>query len=652
MHPSDNIRFYRDLRGKYRTADPASVPRVLLFSWGGESRALTDEICARGAELPVRLERARLSQASLELDNVANHDIAACVLIVSRAALDSESFPVIAASCTRDELMTRESFRLFVLFAGALTAEEFRREMSSDPTSDISNPLDILRENVQLTDNLNSQSASDTAIQLLREYLNELEALRVGRSFCIWKERWFGFVRGCLRALRLQMLLAAGAILLVAARFHDFGNRDWFPWLYVGLGEMWWFVLIALVSLARQSTPGLVGAVLPVVVVIFGTLLSGSILQLWIVTPHWPYLLTGIGVGVLADLMGRMLADHDRKERFIEPGDIKPKEKRVPLPGRRRFRHLFGAPLFPPAIRVFISYSETSPWGKSSACRLHRALDAAGTATFFAPHSIERGTSWRHRLRQEMANASVVVILLDATTAKMKWPNAELATASNHQLTTGLPAIVVLCKPGLTSANLAFSTNAYMRCLLEPDRHRDPALLRIVNYRPGMDSELVTLISKRYRRGAMSVIPVLLSAYIELPLLGLKGLLAAIGAVSCFGFWVGLLVVTWHYSLHHVAPISWLAQRNVLGTVFFLLSYWLGFAARLAVGNQFEIRNRISAGLRTMEAIGFIVFVSLSLPKVSVLTAVDGVLCCALGIILASFYISIVLEKNKRHESF
>lgn len=636
----EGVKFYTDRTGKTRSADPEKLPYVLVFAWDTESRGIADKLCALETSFPAIVHTVEEVKVHESLLDVVGGDVLACVLFVTRAAIGRPSFDEVVKACT-GEITLRPDFRLFVHLVGGLTFDDLMKIKNEWPNPD--NPVEALIDSVHIPSYLD-KNPYETSVRLLQNYLSELPQFRNRVTFEAWKNQLNAPIKWFFYVLILQMIVSTGILALFGTKLI---NSDLFPWLLFGLGQLLFLSTLALFSLSTRLVSNFLSrcilAVMPVI--------WFNIIPLAVITPHWMYLLAGFFTGAITDVAWRMLIRLERKQCVVQLRHESNMPLNVPVPGKRYFHFLLNGPIFPQHVHVFISYSESSPWSAAVAVNLHNELAKLHITSFFAPDSIEPGSSWRYRLQDEIGRCTVFIFLLDEVSATKRWPEAELRAASLLQFKSGLPAIIVLHHLGMNHNTIQHIASNHVLALLQHSSDAEPSLLRIIEHASGKESLFAQSISKKYQWQAVSVIPVYLASFLELPFLLIGSLLSYLGVLGSFVVWATMATIVW-FKLHGIDPVSWLGQHQLISWFFLLSAYLLGFSARLALGVWFEMRYRlpgmeriasIATGWKKLEVIVLLFLCISLLTSTSYMGLVYAAITCALGIVLGSFYIEYLL---------
>ncbi|MEW6533596.1 MAG: toll/interleukin-1 receptor domain-containing protein [Thermodesulfobacteriota bacterium] len=607
--------------GRYVSRLPSSLPEVLILSWDGGGLAFSRLLSPDDKPLPARLRIMEMTEGT-SVQALMGSKILCAVLLVSRKAVQHPTFAPVVQVCI-GAASRRRLFRLFVHLID-VTPDEFR-----------SLPLEAVKDLLDTVQMREQTEGSVIALQAaLRRYLQALPELRNHLRHEGWRQSANSLLSHAPQVLMIQLTVSLGCLAYLGQE----AQAGWyFAWLLFGLGEAWFLSLLVLLSL-----PTLVDSSF----FIRSTLLVVPILMLavWppsILAPHWPYLLAGFCTAALLDRAGRRTANAQRKWIGVDLDQWCKSEDRVSVPGHYTFSFLTRGPLLPPKAKVFISYARSSEWGRTVALSLHQAFQQAGVTSFLDAEKIPYGSSWRHRLQEELGSASVFVQVQDLVSTIRPWVIAELAFASSTQWECGLPLIVLVRHPHLQESSLPPDTPTLVRLSLFPVQQDELPLLSVIKYREDLPQTLAEELS-HYPSSGVSVIPPLLGALLNLGVAPFRVLLGVLGALSCFGAWVA--VVGFLGSLYSdLGPIAFLKERQLFSWFLLLMAYWLGFVASLGVASLFEVRHRLAginarfqactAGVLTV----LVAFLSLSSDPLSLIYA--G-LACALGVIVAADYVA------------
>ena len=538
---------------------PRVLPKILLLAWGeaeGAANAL-DALPAQVLPIPFADAAHRL------LDPTA----AACVLLLSRPALSDPHFAPLVRACSQ-ALGQRQEYRLFVHLVGISRQELDDLAPSSPALADL---LDL----VQFS---RSELPPDIAdlVENVAAHLERLPALMNALQFERWKQLALGLVPLSNLALMLAFIASWWQMTLHP---QEMLQSAWLPWILASLGVICYWSLLALGSFGSSLRTGgffrIVMAAFPLWLI--STIPSSKLVE------NWAFLLAGLCASILLDSSRRMWAQSRREHIHLST----PREGALPLaPGPaigRRWQMLTTAPLLGGEVRVFISYSHASPWGKKTALELHAALKGAGVRSFLDAEDIAEGTSWRHKLQREMGRATVFVAIQDALTCGRYWPNAELLAALKSQQYCGLPTLIILRHASLSTQQ---PPATLLESLLAQKGAVDPTLLRVIDYQPDTPRHLALGLANFNAAGLLNPALASILQFILAPVrIGLSslgaigpGIAILAGAAWLIGQSLGVEVAA---RLH---ASGWGAALALLG------AYWLGFVLRLAFASRFELR--------------------------------------------------------------
>jgi hypothetical protein len=293
---------------------------------------------------------------------------------------------------------------------------------------------------------------------------------------------------------------------------------------------------------------------------------------------------------------------------------------------------------------VFISYARSSEWGRTVAQKLHQELTKVGVPSFLDVVDIAPGSSWRHRLQEQLGSATILVQVQDAVTVTRPWVAAELTVAAFNQSLCGLPDIVILRHPDLKESDLPPSTPPLVRSSLFPGKQANRPLLHVIEYTPDVPQTLareLTRFGQRYRASAVCVIPPYLAAFLELGIMPFRGLLGTLGVLGSFGAWAVLGGAWWLWQ-KGTQPTAWLVERRLDFWCLLLIAFWLGFVSRLAVASRFELRHsqaNVNARFQYLSTIALVFILIWLVAVASPLAIVYAAPACDLGIIFGCDFI-------------
>jgi hypothetical protein len=634
--------FYFDENArKWASMEHSTLPRVLVLSWHADPRSMMEQLLSNVRSLPATFIPVPGDRVAGIMDDLKSKKFVACILFLSHAALADESLFEFVQICGK-LVLDRPEFRLFVQLADGLVFDELKAKAKDKAYGD-RNSAFVLTDSVHFS-HLHADDFAHTA-RLLQSHLLDLPRIRHRLAREWWESGWIKVSSIVVGSLRWLFLITAVGLVILGAYLK---SDPWGQWGYLGAGQLVYVSLVALLTLGTRITSGsffrwilLLG---PLMLVL--TLLSTA------VKIQWPFFLAGILTAVLLDVCVRSVARWKRRYLdVVEPPDRDPCE--ALCPGRRSFGFLAKGPWIPPRIRVFISYSEQSDehWGRRIAEDLKNELSRLNIEYFFAPDSIEPGSSWRHRLTFELYTASIFVQFLDDKSAASRpdcthWPALELGTVSAHQAICGLPAILVVCHPSMMPDTIPDGTHRYIRQVLSGSEGADESSLWVLNYEEGMARKFAQELSRKYRRQAVSILPIKMAAILEFLLMLPASLLCGIGVFGSIGIWLVLAAAT-VMRIRGADPAEWLLFKGYVPGALIVSAFWLGFVLRLAVSAGLELWHQLAGNNFKWRVIEVAALSGLCL-RLGILmhgiVLIYASLSVAFGVLLGSYYLRLTMK--------
>jgi hypothetical protein len=482
--------------------------------------------------------------------------------------------------------------------------------------------------------------------RLLQSHLLDLPRIRHRLAREWWESRWIKVSSIVVGSLRWLFLIAAVGLVILGA----FSRSDpWDQWGYFGAGAL---VYVSLVDLLTLGTRIISGSFFRWILLLVPLLLL-RFLPAAALSSQWPFLLAGVMTAVLMDVSVRSLAQWKRRslvvDRLLDGGRYGPL-----CPGRRSLGFLARGPWFPGRIRVFASYSERSDWGRKIAKELKNELSNLQIECFFAPDSIEPGSSWRHKLTDELRAASIVVQFLDKQSATFRpevasnrhWPALELAAASAHQAICGLPAILVVCHPSMMPDTMPNDTHPYIYQVLSGSEGADESSLWVLKYEEGMARKFAQELSRKYRWQAVSILPIKMAAILEFLLMLPASLLCGIGVLGSIGIWL-VLAAAMVMKIRGADPAEWLLLKGYGPGALMVATFWLGFILRLAVAAGLELWHQYAGNNFKWRIIEVAALIAVSFwlgLAAHGIVLVYAALSVAYGVLLGSYYLRLTMK--------
>ncbi len=634
----ESPHFYFDEKTqKWASMARSALPRVLVLSWHADPCSMTEQILSKVISLPAELVPVPGGRVSGIMDELESRETVACILFLSPAALEDESLYQFVQTCG-DLILHKPEFRLFVQLADGLVFDELKARAKDKAYGD-RNAAYVLIDSVHFSHE-HTDDFAHTA-RLLQSHLLDLPRIRHRLVREWWESRWIKVSSVVIGSLRWVFLIVAFGLVILGAFLR---SNPWGQWGYFGAGLLVYVRLVFLLTLGTRISSGsffrwilLLGPLL----LFLAFLLTGVKIQ-------WPYFLAGVLAAVLMDVCVRSVARWKRSSLETEKINKLLKGGRwgALCPGRRSLGFLAKGPWFPRRIRVFISYSEQSDWGHRIAKDLKDELKRLHIECFFAPDSIEPGSSWRHKLAFELGSSSIFVQFLDDKTAALRldgthWPALELAVASAHQAICGLPAILAVCHPSMMPDAMPNDAHPYIHQVLSESEGADESSLWVLNYEEGMAPMFAQELSRKYRRQAVSILPIKAAAVLELILMLPASLLCGIGVFGSIGIWLVLAAATL-MRIRGANPAEWLLLKGYGAGALIVSAFWLGFVFRLALSAGLELWHQL-AGInfkwRVIE-VAALVAVSCRLALAAQgIVLVYALLSLAFGVLLGSYYL-------------
>ncbi|MFZ4526484.1 MAG: TIR domain-containing protein [Chlorobium sp.] len=251
-------------------------------------------------------------------------------------------------------------------------------------------------------------------------------------------------------------------------------------------------------------------------------------------------------------------------------------------------------------VKVFISYTRSSPWACQSALHLNQILKSSAVDTFLDQDVLVDGCNWRAQLNNYLLGCNVVIALVDNQSIFKPWPAIELETALQCRSINHFPDIIVLLKPGTVASDTAypvfqnvldgshFQTNEQRPRIIEMDNQTIPSLVRAF---------------ERQSYSSSGVLPILLLSCLHMIFFPIIFLMNLIGNASpIIGYPVGLFVLAdWVWNLDLFFHLS----NPLRFTSSILIAYSVGFILRLIFAARYEYMVQHAQVLR-MYVVGLI----------------------------------------------
>ncbi len=594
---------------------------LCILSWAGQSRAASAYLAAsRAGTLLTRIVAVDDASQPDTIDYLLDHDeICGCVLVVSDLALKQPSFSEVVRACML--LMSRRAdFRLFVHLHGLSYSE-----LHSHATTAVQDLMDTVHF-PPIPDRL------DELERAIHAYLLNLPQIRDRMRFLRLKAAGCGL-------LRLFDLAQAGlmfwGIAYLAIHYQDGEalRSAWLPWILAGLGEMLFYSVLCLLSL---GTPVGAGGSLR-----WGVILASPWFLRWIpmatLLHSWRYIAGGFGLGFLMDTVRRYLAQEKRRRVAVELTGAEF------TPGQCRY-HASAVPALGLAPRVLISYARSSEWGSRTAFEIQSELTSCRIPSFVDVGMIV-GTSWRHKLMDELAAATVFVSVQDEITAPRYWPAAELEAALRGQENCGTPLVIVVRHPEMAVRELPAGTPGIVESVVHPRQTVDGSLLRVIDFTEDMPRQLARGLV--YHR-SVSLLGRGVGGAIYVVFMWPRIVMATLGTLGTAAGWLIAVLLYFQHSTGFDTCV-WLNDRSMTEWAVLLAAFWLGFTVELWVSSRFRLNAPEARGLATVNlaaAVGLagaIVYVLKCSAPFAYLWALVG---SGLGFLLAQDAVGVSFKKR------
>ena len=410
-------------------------------------------------------------------------------------------------------------------------------------------------------------------------------------------------------------------------------RSQWLPWIVAALGELLFYSVLCLLSLGTRVGKG--GQLR------LGVLLASPWFLRWIPSAtllgHWQFILGGFGLGFLMDTVRRYLAQEKRRSVAVELTGVEL------TPGQPAY-HASIVPVLGLPARVLISYARSSEWGRRTAFEIQGELTNWRIPSFIDA-GIFVGMSWRHKLKDELAEATIFISVQDEITAPRYWPAAELEAALRGQEYCGTPMVIVVRHPDLAVGELPAGTPGVVESVVQPRQTVDGSLLRIIDFREDTPRRLAQGLV--YQRSVSLVGPGV-GAAIYFVFMWPRIVLATLGTLGTLAGWTLAALL---YYLHSVGfdACVWLSERGMTEWTVLLAAFWLGFTVELWVSSRFRLNALKAGGLATVNLVaaaglaGVTAYLLRCSLAFAYLWAVDG---AGLGFLLAQDAVAVSFKKR------
>lgn len=517
------------------------------------------------------------------------------IIVVEREVLHDPVFRDWVGRCIQ-LVRQREDFRLFLCLKG-MSPATFRSKCAQDEM------LATLLDTVHLAPDL----SVDHLYCSLRGFLEQRAALRdelTWRRLRLTFAMIAGGVAALAQAIATALTLFAGAALLVAGRS---SAVSWFPGSEVALSTIAALLIfpaatILAFQMSRPTLPdtefakrlGWFGSAVLVLVCVFRLALGAGM--------PWGWLLLGGVTGGLLDGARRQAIHAYLTRRPLDPRYLTPEPHRLTLypaePGGQWLPDALTTPFLPFHFPVvFISYAHSSSWGCETAQTLYQALRKEGVECFLDRELMRHGSNWRRRLEYGISAATVVISLADPSSVRRAWTTAELEAALTRKRWTGLPDVVILLSPDLTTdAPRSPVFDVILREEGRPPREEQPRLIR---YR----DTTVRLVAQQLRPRVYSN-PSILPAFLIDLLSGVTGrILCAITVLAMPALLSGLLCVLLATTGTFTTAANWLSDWAGPWAVGLLGGGWAGYLSRMVFSARFEVPTKWARSIAVLAAV-------------------------------------------------
>jgi hypothetical protein len=629
--------FYFDEEiGKWISKEPSFLPNVIVISWGANADEMFNQFLSQLESFPVNIIAIDKNSTSQLTEELKSERIVACIACISQEALEEDSFHKMISTC-KILILRKPEFRLFVQLDDGLTFDNLKVLAYRNKS------VNELIESVHLS----SQNKSDINV-LIKSHLINLPRIQHRLNREQWESKWIKIVSFFTIALRFSLIITSIIILFLGMTLK---NTLWIPLIYFSAGQLSFISLVNILTMGTRIKSGFLIRFMLVLLTFIPIYFFYLFLPFW--TLNWLYFLAGGLIAFIMDCFGRSLIHW--KKRNVEIDEILNNDMHKPqYPGHHSSIFLWKGPWFPKPNRVFISYSTRSDWGRQKAENLYSKFKKHNINCFFAPESIELGSSWRHRLKSELYTSNIFVMLLDEKTSNLgdtskiseHWPARELAIASAHQSINGLPSIIIIYNGSLVQEDLPKDVHPYIKKVLSGCTNADISSLRLLKYEEDMEEKLTQELAKSYRWDAVSILPIKMAAVINLILMVPATILAVVGIIGSILLWVVLIGVLVMY-LQHVSLLDWIQTHGFELSAFLMVTYILGFIIRLLAASGFEVWDKNSKGSfrwRLIETAILLWFCFQLGNRIHTIGLIYAVIALVFGIILGSFYLNMAAK--------
>jgi hypothetical protein len=666
---TSGFTYFDEATGKWTSLNHQSLPLMLVISWWPENDEELRQFLEKAKSLPAQLVQINKDDPRI-IEYLKINDPVVCVAFISKAGLEEPSCKKVITECEK-LVIVRHEFRLYVQLFNDLSVDELRKAAAENLTGE--SVEDILVRSIHLPGKQDNNIAN--TLKRISEHFSDLSRLQ----HRIARERLESIIVKILSFFTISLIIV---LTITSSLLPVYGislkATKWFPWVYFCIGYLSYLGLINFLTFLKPITKG---SFFRWTFLILTCYLAFAIHDLIpYLKFYWLYFVAGGLVSFLTDTFNRFLIERKRLDINFDTEPVCEKNNHN-YPGKVPYGFIWTGPWFPGKTRIFISYSTKSVWGKNLAETLFEKFRKNGIECFYAPASIELGSSWRHRLKSEMYNTNLFIQLLDDITTnsgggtenEIHWPAKELEVASRHQLLSSLPTIVLVYNSMINSkedSNYSYprtqpgnittvrdpgklppletceKMHPYIKKVLYEVPCPEISSLHILIYREGIEDELVKEFSKNYRWNAVSVLPLKLAAILSLVLMIPATLLSSVGILCSMLLW-GLPIAMIIMYLQNLSLLNWLASHNLDLIAFIILNYTLGFVSRLLFASFFEVWSKYSKNSgkwRIVETIFLVIFCTLLFPGVDLIGLILGLISIAFGILVGSYYLNMSIS--------
>jgi len=638
--------YFDDAIGKWISKEPSSLPDVLVVSWGAEPSEIFEQFLSKAESLPANIILIDKDHIHQLIENLESERVVACIGFISQEALEDKTFSNMVSTCNK-LFLKKQEFRLFVQLVDGLTLDILKIEAKLNTKSAAGQLIESV--------NLPSKGKSDI-LKSLNIHLLNLPKIRHRLARERLENSWIKILSFFSVFIRLLFTTTPGMLLILGLIFK---NQIWIPWMFFGAGQLSFISLLTLLTLGTHITSGVIFRWMLVPASLLLVYLLYLFSPFW--TLYWTYFLAGGLTAALMDSIFRSIVQWERRNVEID-NLLKDDKHEPPSPSRRSFGFLWKGPWFPKPSRIFVSYSTRSIWGSSVAKYLHSYFKDLEIDCFFAPESIEPGSSWRHRLKSEFWTTNIFVQLLDNETAVQgkilksseHWPAIELAIASAHQSVSALPSIVIVCHPSMDPNDITEEVHPYIRKVLSGENDSEISSLRVIKLEEEPEEnfakELTNELAKSYRWDAVSILPIKIAAIFDLILMAPGTFLAMVGILGSIAIWVVMIAALVMY-FQDESLANWLQLHGYEFGALLLAAYTLGFVIRLLAASRFEVWHQDSKSSTKWRLIETAILVGYCLRLTGAIHTIGliyTIIALSFGVMLGSFYLQMSVKAKSK----